>query len=218
MSGHKNFPQYNGHRKHEFDKGNLQRLRREIGSDNSLALRGDILCYHYTTDHGKEEIVCSIFKKSMLRPDTSMNRDLEKTLRCALLGNNVPVLYKPIRIPISGPSVHVPTFILPFHSINGRGIILEAYQCLDALSMTQIDKISESANSFGFYGIVIANATRMEIDLKWVKPENVMNGVDEFWYGGVNKHSLYSGISDLLSRSTIGQHNSIDGFLEKLKS
>lgn len=194
---------------------NLKRLRRDLGPKVEELVR---LPFTYTTDAEREELRAKVMGK-WLRPSTETVTGYESLFKSVLLDLRIPALYEPIDLLVPKSSKYIswrylPDFMLPFHYIEGKPIVIEPHDC-DLINLNHLKKLEDIRKAYGIYLIL---ATTLDFHLSSTSIDRTIQHVDELWF--ISKDSkvpLREKIKSTISESSYRSVCAIDMLLDKLR-
>ena len=168
----------------------------------------------------------AITAKSLLRTDmnTAAKSMYERLFKAALRTYRCSILFEPIALPVVSKGhdprctidSYVPDFLMPFHYINGKAIVIEPHSS-ERITFAYLKRLRQVRECYGLY---IVLATTEHFRLHFIDMERVYEHIDEFWYVESTFDNGTRAICDnmdmLLSAAVERPENKIEDIIERL--
>ncbi len=177
------------------------------------------------TPLGQKAVEMDIIETKMLNRKMIVNGGFKGKIADTLFMYNFPILYKPLPLPLGvlnskngRMQLYKPDFLLPYHYINGNGIVIEAV-CMDDLEFDTLEKLHSARKTYGLYTVLITDG---DISLRWTNPRKALGLVNEFWQipgdGTQQRNIILHGVGHLLKKAEIcSEVSMIELMLERAK-
>ena len=170
----------------------------------------------------QKEIADRLIETRLLRWDAASSSYMHN-VKLMLLRCGFPVLHRPFQLPVLNPhgkgggriGVYTPDFLLPYHYVNGKGIVIEAHD-VDNITFDHLERLRNARNMYDLYVVIVAYG---DIDLRWPDSERAFRFVDQFWCmpeNGRRYSSFMRNIKLLLRNAEMSEVSTVELLLERL--
>lgn len=200
----------------------LERLRRELGIERMRRIERRPFLFDYKTEQEKIELARVLLARRFTE-STEVGSLYENALKSAFLHEDLPILYKPFRLPVSetyhnrkGVSFHTLHYLFGSHLMGGRGILVEPKEenFIDERYLKRLRAVRE-------YGLYVVLVTQPKFRSTVISEPKAASNVDELWYvtgNALGAAKLANRVRALAIRADVRTHAAVEGLLDRLRS
>jgi hypothetical protein len=190
----------------------LKALRRDLGIKYSHFWAIEYL-FDYSDEQGKKRAVEKIMQSRLEKSTDTISR-YEYLAKRTILKYGLFALYEPLGLPLpigrGKGTVYTPDFFFPYHYIKDRPVVVETHGS-NYLTVDYLKKLKSIGELYNLHMVLVTDS------LPVVRPEKVIEYVDEF-YVAQHKHlHLDLMISEVFKRAQLREENGVERIVEKLK-